>query len=65
MNEVAVQRELDTQGRRLDEHGRAIDSLNEWRAEVRGALRVLSIVVGIGFGLPSIAVAVMALYMSR
>ena len=44
MNEAAIQRELDAHGRRLDDHGRSIDSLMEFRAEVRGSLRTLSII---------------------
>lgn len=64
MNELAVQRELDSHSRRLDDHGKAIDSLMEWRAEVRGSIRTLSIIVGIGLALPGATAAVMAVYMA-
>lgn len=43
MNDIAVQRELDSHGRRLDDHERAIDSLMEWRAQVKGFLLALTI----------------------
>mgnify|MGYP007071665431 CR=1 FL=1 len=42
MNELAVQRELDSHSRRLDDHGKAIDSLMEWRAQVKGDLMRLA-----------------------
>ena len=61
MNEAAIQRELDAHGRRLDDHGRAIDSLMEFRAEVRGSLRTLSIIAGLGLAIPGAAVALFAL----
>jgi hypothetical protein len=61
MNEAAIQRELDAQGRRLDQHGSAIDSLMEFRAEVRGSLRTLSIIAGLGLAIPGAAVAIMVL----
>jgi len=61
MNEAAIQRELDAHGRRLDQHGTAIDSLMEFRAEVRGSLRTLSIIAGLGLAIPGAAVALFAL----
>lgn len=61
MNDMAVQRELDAHNRRLDEHGHAIDSLMEFRAEVRGSLRTLSIVAGLGLAIPGAAAAIVTL----
>jgi len=57
MNEAAVQRELDTHSRRLDDHGRSLDSLNEWRAQVKGFLLALTIFAS----LPTVILAYMAL----
>lgn len=57
MNELAVQRELDSHGRRLDDHGRAIDSLMEWRAQVKGFLLALTIFAS----LPTVVLGYMAL----
>ncbi|MDA1095442.1 MAG: hypothetical protein O3A25_19600 [Acidobacteria bacterium] len=57
MNEPLIVRELDAHSRRLDEHGRALDSLSEWRAMVRGFLTALTIFAS----LPTIILAYMAL----
>lgn len=57
MNEVAVQRELDSHAKRLDDHGHAIDSLMEWRAQVKGFLLALTIFAS----LPTVVLGYMAL----
>lgn len=38
--------------KRLDAHAREIDSLMLWRAEVKGSLRTLTYLVGIGLAGP-------------
>jgi len=57
MNEAAVVRELDSHSRRLDDHGRAIDSVMEWRAQVKGFLLALTIFAS----LPTVVLGYMAL----
>ena len=57
MNEVGLQRQLDGHDRRLDDHGRYIDSLNEWRAQVKGFLLALTIFAS----LPTVILGYMAL----
>lgn len=57
MNDVAIQRELDTHSRRLEEHGHAIDSLMEWKAMVKGFLLALTVFAS----LPTAVLGYMAL----
>ena len=57
MNEVGLQRQLDTHDRRLEQHGNAIDSLMEWRAQVKGFLLALTIFAS----LPTVVLGYMAL----
>ena len=48
---------MDGHDRRLDDHGRYIDSLNEWRAQVKGFLLALTIFAS----LPTVILGYMAL----
>ena len=57
MNDLAVQRELDAHTKRLDDHGKAIDSLAEWRAQAKGFLLALTIFAS----LPTVVLGYMAL----
>ena len=57
MNDPLIVRELDAHTRRLDDHGRALDSLSEWRAQVKGFLTALTIFAS----LPTVILAYMAL----
>jgi hypothetical protein len=57
MNDPHIVRELDTVNRRLDAHGNTLDSLVEWRAQVKGFLLALTIFAS----LPTVILGYMAL----
>ena len=57
MTDLSFQRQLDAHDRRLDTHGENIDSLNEWRAQVKGFLLALTIFAS----LPTVVLGYMAL----
>lgn len=57
MQDPHVVRELDSLNRRLDSHGITLDSLVEWRAQVKGFLMALTIFAS----LPTVILAYMAL----
>lgn len=57
MQDPHIVRELDSVNRRLDSHGQTLDSLVEWRAQVKGFLLALTIFAS----LPTVILAYMAL----
>lgn len=57
MQDPHLVRELDTVNRRLDAHGHTLDSLVEWRAQVKGFLLALTIFAS----LPTVVLGYMAL----
>ena len=57
MNEVGLQRQLDTHEKRLESHGAAIDSLMEFRAQAKGFLLALTVFAS----LPTVVLGYMAL----
>jgi hypothetical protein len=57
MQDPHIVRELDTVNRRLDAHGQTLDSLVEWRAQVKGFLLALTIFAS----LPTVVLGYMAL----
>jgi len=57
MQDPNLVRELDTVNRRLDAHGHTLDSLVEWRAQVKGFLLALTIFAS----LPTVVLGYMAL----
>jgi len=57
MQDPNLVRELDTVNRRLDAHGHTLDSLVEWRAQVKGFLLALTIFAS----LPTVVLGYMAM----
>lgn len=57
MQDPHIVRELDTVNRRLDAHSNTLDSLVEWRAQVKGFLLALTIFAS----LPTVILGYMAL----
>ena len=61
MVEASVQRQLDAHDERLNSHSGEIHSLQLWRAEVKGSLRTLSIIVGLGLAVPGAMAAIVGI----
>ena len=57
MNEINLQRQIDSHEKRLESHGAHIDSLNEWRAQAKGFLLALTVFAS----LPTVVLGYMAL----
>ncbi len=56
-----IERRLDGHDRRLDSYSAEIRDVQLWRAEVRGSLRTLQIVVGVAMGIPAFSLGILAL----
>lgn len=61
MTEQHVTYRLDDHEHRVSRVEERLDVVEIWRAETRGAIRMLGLIAGIGMGLPATVLGVLAL----